>query len=771
MENRHPKPLVQTNLGRKKKTDNPVNILAFKRTTRAATRMQAGSHRQWPVALLLLVMVISPLVGIGIDATPVAAEANSDTSDEIVYIDANGFIRVYDYQYSEKEVQWISPKGGWKDVALGDVNDDGDMEIAAIGTDPNDAIQIAIYDPVVSSGVTDATQEINGIPWDTLWEYTLPGYPELILAGDFDENIRGDEITYVYRTPTLYAVAVVLNTDPSASDAFYSDGRPTGRAWKEHVSYIDPLLGRRWKWGDSGDINGTGPDEVVLVDSKGDTSNGKSRFDVFDIAQGFLAIDGKSTDSDKILKVAVGQIIEDGSDEIAEVRSAKAAGNSLFVYKWDAVDNDLNRDQEWAFAGPESVFLADISGNGDKEVFILRKQPSDNGVRMIMVDKWGDDQDYWGENPDYPIEESLADLPNGTQNAYTLGEGGDVDGDGKDEVILISKEYIIIYPRPDETVDESSTIREPLAPYNSNNDTLAVGDLDSAGFATDPTFSISADSISASLQSGTKQNVATLEVKNVGTQDPVNYYFSGIPSWASFTPIQGSTPGTIKVEFDATSVSAGLYTSSVYVNSTEAVVNTPYEIQLEMTVSPVDIKLDVDPAQIGQTYYPCTAPISDTTEVVVSVTGGENLFFEAAILGVPSEVSSAGSQLTGEITGGEVDDEGWVTLYDENGNSVRYPGTRVSPEVSSSAIVTMTNTVDWITNAGYNSNQVPAEIRFTIDPSVLGTDFTSSKAVLVLVADSRAGLPPDNVTIVPIVNMCVAPGNRAWAPTLNVFSD
>ena len=89
-----------------------------------------------------------------------------------------------------KQVQWVSPTGGWFDAALGDFNADGDLEIVTIKGD-HDASRLTIFDPVVSSGPINLDQQFNGIYWDTLYDTSLPGTPDLVATGKFNPGVPG----------------------------------------------------------------------------------------------------------------------------------------------------------------------------------------------------------------------------------------------------------------------------------------------------------------------------------------------------------------------------------------------------------------------------------------------------------------------------------------------------------------------------------------------------------------------------------------------------
>jgi hypothetical protein len=161
-----------------------------------------------------------------------------------------------------------------------------------------------------------------------------------------------------------------------------------------------------------------------------------------------------------------------------------------------------------------------------------------------------------------------------------------------------------------------------------------------------------------------------------------------------------------------------------------------------------------------------SAPFTTT----VRVNGSNDLAFRAALLDVPARptntIAAAASVagLTGPITGGEIDDNGNIVLYDDLGNS----RTLGSEFVTSAAALTTTMLVDpaltWVTSATIDSDVVPADISMVISPTVLTQEFQREYAVLVLVADTRAGTPSSNVVLVPIELANI--GNLLWITIL-----
>ena len=246
------------------------------------------------------------------------------------------------------ETNYPEQVGGWRDLELGDVNGDGDLEIVAIGKDASGNTKIAVFDPVVASGQVDPAQKVNGIPWDVLYAASFAGEPELIDSDDFDAGIPGDEILVGYHGSGSTFTIKILN-----ASTLSADGKPSGRDWKEHLSVE---FDHPWTHVASGQIDDVGSADVVLVDDE----SAETAMDVYTIDGGFARIDGKHSDGDRWKAAAVGRIIEQTGTQvdIAGIRSSsKPDKASLLVYTLDG-DNELNSDSDWqwAFSPSPSLF-------------------------------------------------------------------------------------------------------------------------------------------------------------------------------------------------------------------------------------------------------------------------------------------------------------------------------------------------------------------------------------------------------------------------------
>lgn len=678
--------------------------------------------RKTVAALLLIASFLAQLPGAPFEPSVVSAAPSQDPDEEIVYIDSSGFIRVLDTRVTgnNPQVQWVSPDGGWRDFALADVDGDGDMEIVAIGGGLSDG-KLAVFDPVVASGAVNPDQTINGIPWDTLYRVEVPGSPQLVASGNFDENIPGDEIIYVYEmrpedrpNPDDRMRLVGLKSDSPT---------PTGRGWEEHFS---ARYKENWNNIAVGNLDNRGTDEFALV------AEDNNNMQVFRVDGGLRRIFSYGSDSRPPKAAAIGRWEGGARPMLAWVRSADPPLPAMLIQRWSS-DGDFSDTADEAFSpAPRYVFFAQINDNSDEEVVMLRNIPSNvNNARMIVRGR------RQGSIPS-ELEQRLDN-----DNGYRAGAAGDIDGDGKDEIVLIRDNRMLVFYEPDRSA------RTQGYDVTTNRRSVAIGDLDKNGFIFGPQFGVDRSKVDAVLEAGGAPKVELVTLTNITTVENVPFSVSvvGAPSWVTVSPAAGVTPAQIFLTFNATGLQAGDYRAELQIfSSNPAVINQPVNIELNLRVTAALVSLQPSSLSFSHT---CTDTVTIPARTV-NVGGTSGIRYTAAIVSSP-ELAAAQATLAGPIYSGYVDAAGVMTVSDEQGNEAILPmaGDLIA---ASQANTDWPSGVSWLT-ARSQTGIIPDSMVLRAS-TMYSETFRYDEALLVLVADSRAGAPPSNVRIMPVSNLC-----------------
>ena len=417
-------------------------------------------------------LILACLAALVPNGHTIYAQQLPDPNDEIIFIDPFGVIRVLDVTVlGTKQIEWYSPEGNFQHLAVGDVNNDGDYEIVAI-QQSGASSKLVVYDPVVNSGVVEQNQQINGVPWRKLYERTLEFVPTLLNAGELDIATAGDEILYGIDMGNGSSRLVILKTTTA-----------DGTNWQEHNNITFPNV---WDEVAIGEIADGGPEELILSDDKeGDSLIAGYRLndDSLNSQTPFYKHD---SDGKLWTGAAIGQVYPGGYGEVVVIRDTSAQGpENAFIFQYfpDEDQSDRLRDKEIEAENPNQelddgflftprpkvVFLADINGNGDEEIFFLRTINSTavGTVRLLMRNR-GDDEFS------LTIEQMLD-----TDNGYRSAAGGDVDGDDKDEIVIMRNNRIRIYQTPDTNM---AIFRDDAIETDSKN--IRIADLDANGFIT-----------------------------------------------------------------------------------------------------------------------------------------------------------------------------------------------------------------------------------------------------------------------------------------------
>ena len=708
----------------------------------SATRQRRLINTAVLVALLLAMFpassVLSPRPAraqeSGVDA-PTAPSA--DASEEIVYIDGTGIIRVIDTTFSGKQVQWFSSSNNWRSIALGDFDVDGDKEIVAVrGTpDTSTAPELVIFDPVVAKGTIVPGQSINDIPWKVMFSLSLPSRPELVFAGNFDPNVPGQEIGIVR--------AVVPADGADAGDVtrviIYKQTSltPDGRTWEQHQvrDFSD-----KWERVAVGNLDKAGGDDVAFVDTDAGS------FAVYSPDANFKKIKDEGSLTKPWKDVAFGQYIKGSNHELLAVRSADPPLNAFTV--WEYSSSDLSNDKGDRFdPGPRIVFTGDINGNNDDVETVLLRTCSGNCRRLIVRN----------DGSDGIIKEFSDGLTLDTDNGWRTGAAGDIDGDERDEIVIIRSDKLRIYP------DAHNSANSSDINVSTDRENVLIGDLDRNGYISGPVIGSTPGGVEKTVYFGYK-DTGTIKLQNITTQDAIPFTAQSSASWLSVTPPSGSMPGTSGTPIELTyQIEAGqLQPGQRYVgtitlvntNSGLNVANSPYRIAL--TVDVVLPPFGAVPDGAVAFYYPCGEPLTERA-LDFQIVGYPGNTFTAQVTSVAG--TAAADTLQGDFFLGDVTSSGLV-LTDRVGAQAVVEGTRSPAAISATSSITWPTQAAWITAVTSISNTMPTTLTLTISPTLRTNDLTQAKLLLLTKDPSN---PSQGLVKFHDINLVCA-SNATWMP-------
>lgn len=567
--------------------------------------------KQWIIRVGVLL-----LIGAGFWLAQQPASAQTTNNDaELVYLDANGFIRVFDSTTAANSanVQWVSPVGGWVDIAVGDFNGDGDSEIAAVKGTTGSGL-LTVYDPVIVTGAVVPNQLYNGIPWRILYQTPLDGTPYLVATGDLDPNVAGAEILYVTRLNTEDADEA---NDETALITLHASA-PAGSAW---AALAQQTTGQIPLQITVGNLDGGGPDEMVFVHKSG-------TLEIYRLtAPTFTRIVNWESKSQEWRATVIARFFSFGLPGLVTSRAASPGAASFRVFVYDERENGLFRDahSEFFLPAPERLFVGDITGNGDEEVFFLRTVPGNVTTipRLAMRNRGAD-------NP--PAFEETLD----TDNGYQSGVAADVDGDGRAEVVVMRNNKIRIYTQP----ESNKTFTETTPPVVTNSRTIVAGNLDRNGYLRTPTFSVTPAKLEGDLAAGEQSAQGVLSLTNAGFGGalPFTFQVDGQPTWLRLSVVAGQTPATFTAVFDARLLAAGVYSTTIQISSSNSQVNNaPLALPVKLTVRnglvPRTFDLILTPTN-------CAADAADQV-IDLPIDGPPGMTFVARILAAATEADTA----------------------------------------------------------------------------------------------------------------------------------
>lgn len=707
--------------------------------------------RRWWISVVSMITIVAGLLWPAAPAPHVAKAQVVD--EEIVYIDSAGVIKVIDPTLSgEALIDWQSDEGGFFKFALGDFNNDGDFEIAALQRIGSTG-KLVVYDPVVSdSSITPSGETPNGVPWRRLYEESFPYTPLVIGAGNMDAGIPGDEIIYGWQTGFERSEIKVLKGNSL---------NPDGTGWLQHIPAAGTGIPYEWTWDQVtvGQIDGSGTDEVILIDPSVDEDlNIRTRFAAYRVDDGGLSNTSpfyQKTSGGSWRRAVIGQVRDEGTNEVVAIRKTSTNGPSnLIIFKYSSSDGLAEKDENdllFFNPRPSRVWLADINGPpaggvADEEIFFLRDASGDS-PRMIVINRGTDS-----------IPKDRIDQRLGGDNQWSEGAGGDTDGDGKDEVIILRNDRIRIYNDP---VGDMNNISEFAISAPGDDRQIRTADLDRNGFSAGAEIRATVTGIENGVAVGSQSSFQIL-VESSGDNIPFTIAYQNKPEWISNLPINsGTTPSLITLTVDARDLIPGNYVVNLIIRSTSStvdIVNSPLSLSIPIEIKPATVT--VVPATVTFADNTCELP-SDPVSQTLRIQGTQNISYTAIIAQVPA-VQAAQQILGGAPTGGRLISDTVLELKGLNG-SVTTLEVQPQPEVRASAVnIDWTSDVSWLAARSDDGNILdtltlttnPDALFGTNGSAVLPTGEGSVRALLIIIADPRAGNFPDNVRFVPVIYMC-----------------
>ncbi len=515
---------------------------------------------------LALAMIIIALLFAFLGSAPASRAQGSIPDDELAYIDATGYINIVDpvTPPGYEPFSWRSPSGGYTDMVAADVNGDGVDEIVAIGG--NRAVLLVPYAP--------------GTP--PQFEQTIPaGFHYVsVAAGDFVPGDGGRDEILLQRTDSrngAYSVQIY-------------DGNDDGTSWQ---LVFDESFGAQWLRMAGGDVDGLEGDELIMV-RNGTTENPDKRLVIRKYAPNdpngpwIQLIDRVYNFSWIDLATGNTHLNNGNIDEIILTRGEVLGYfDSFLVFQYynyqlsDAPQGGGKYYPYWTDIG-----VGDINGNGDDEVFLIR-DPEVNGGISLVARNWGEDT-----IPNWEL--SLG------RNLKRV-EMGDVDGDGKAEVVIAQPNSYRIYWSPDLNFNHSGD----MAASFSSPVVIQLGNFDGTGISVEPPrMVVSPTSLGFEMTRGESvPSVQTFQVTNAGGSTlniHVDARTQSGGDWLEVTPFDASAPATftVRIKDVASTMDPGTYDATVTVTGTSPageVQDGEQVVTVRLTIRPTGPMLQVTP--------------------------------------------------------------------------------------------------------------------------------------------------------------------------------
>ncbi len=522
--------------------------------------------------------------------------------DELAYIDASGFINIVDpvTPPGGTPFTWRSPTGGYTDMATIDVNGDGVDEIVAIA---GNTVRLLV--PFPTGGTLPQFNQ------------TLPaGFTYVsVAAGDFVPGDGGREEILVQRTD---------NRSPYSVQIY--DGNADGTSWQ---LVFDEVFGVDWIRMTGGDVDGLEGDELLMI-RNGTQQNRDKRLMIRKYAPNdpngpWVQLINRTYNFPWIDLATGNTHLNNGDiEEIILTRGGVLGQLDSFLvfqyYNYNLSDAPQGSGKYYPYW--HDIAVGDINASGDDEVFLIRDPEVQNGISMIARN--------WGTDPMPNWELALG-------RDLQRVEMGDVDGDGKDEVVIATSNAYRIYWSPDVNFNHSNdqpvSLRSPVV--------IQLGNFDGTGISTEPPqMVVNPKSLGFEMTRGEAPPPAqTFEVSNAGgglLNVHVDARTVNGGDWLEVTPFDATAPATFTVRMkDVVSTMApGTYDANITVTGTSPsgeVEDDTQVVTVRLTIRPTGPMLEVEPERYDFSMnFGGVIPQADPL-VIRNIGDGGRLFYRITV--------------------------------------------------------------------------------------------------------------------------------------------
>ena len=352
-------------------------------------------------------------------------------------------------------------------------------------------------------------------------------------AGNFDPNVAGDEFLVIRKviageSSSIKDTRIVIYKQSTANGA--------GTAWIEHVARNFDTPYERVA---VANVDNAGGDEIALIAPD-------VKVEVYQPDQNFRRLFEYGSDCRPPKDASFGQYIAGGFVELLMTKKQNCTNSSIepafqvFQYSQEGgVFPDKSPVALFTFEPePNVVFAGDINGSGDDEAILMRFVDSSvAGAKRLFVR---------GDGNDGILQDFFDGLGLDSDNAYRTGTAGDIDGDGKDEIIIIRDNNIRWYPDAHNSAGFVNYTPTDSGgnQVGTNKRSIAVGDLDKLGANAGPQFQANISKLERDVNYGFI-TTGTFIVKNGGTEESIPFFASvdGNPPWLTLLPNVGAVPG------------------------------------------------------------------------------------------------------------------------------------------------------------------------------------------------------------------------------------